>query len=102
MDKKVNVIRLVSKVEDVEIKTADEQYRLSGRLTSDQDGAIAFDGGAVQRQEDGAEIARVNSWSRHSGLSVSILPGQDLVGASGVVKSLIDMLVGDQQEGGAA
>lgn len=106
MNEKVSVIRLVSKVEEVEVKTSDSRYRLSGRLVGDEKGALAFDGGAVVCQDDGVEVARVESWSRNDGLSIRIKAGRDLMEVSTVIKELIDTFAKTDnlatEEGGAA
>lgn len=107
MDKRVTVISLESKVENVEVKTNDAKYCLTGQRTTDKHGVRAFDGGGVIRLEDGVEIARIESWSRHGGLSMRTNPGQDIMVAVTVVKELVDAFTGAdvqpaEKEGGAA
>ena len=108
MNNKVTVTRLISKVEDIEVKTTDNKYRLAGQLTSDDRGVRAFDGGGVVRQDDGVEIAHIESWSRHAGLSVRTCAGQDIMVVAAVIKELTDAFTtgADEQsaaeEGGAA
>ena len=108
MSDKIKVISLVNKKEQVEVSTGDNKYSLTGVLSSDEYGARAFDGGAVVRSEDGVQVACINSWSRHGGLSVQIQSGQDLMGVSTVVKELTDAFEYEEPrmepatEGGAA
>ena len=90
MSSKMKVIRIVNKLEDVEVKTTDGLYCLTGQLTSDEHGVRAFDGGGVIRVKDGVEIARIESWSRHSGLSVCTNTGHDIMVVAAVVKELTD------------
>lgn len=103
----MKVIRIVNKLEDVEVKTTDGLYCLTGQLTSDEHGVRAFDGGGVIRVDDGVEIAHIESWSRHNGLSVRTSPGQDIMVVAAVVKELTDAFTGTDgqpaaKEGGAA
>lgn len=103
----MKVIRIVNKLEDVEVKTTDGQYCLTGQLTSDEHGVRAFDGGGVVRKEDGVEVACIDSWTRQGGLIVRFSPGHDVLDVSTVLKELTDAFTGTDgqpaaEEGGAA
>lgn len=105
MNERLTVLNLESKTEKVRVVTADGKYRLEGNLRSNSKAVIAFDGGAIVR-EDGVTVAHVQSWSYDGDMTVQYCARQDVEEISAVAKELIDVIknrvVNATEEGGAA